>query len=321
MKIATIEIPQGALLAPMAGVTDLPFRRICAQLGAALTYTEMVSAKGLLYSPDRSQSLLSGEGIAGPRALQIFGNEPQIMADMALRYGQQYDIIDVNMGCPVPKIVKAGQGSALMRQPDWAAQIVSTLVTVTGKPVTVKIRKGWDMEHVNAVEFALRMQDAGAAAVTVHGRTREQFYSGLADWDSIAAVKAALSVPVIGNGDVFVAEDALKLLRYTGCDAVMVGRGAQGNPWIFEQIQCALRGEEAIPPTLARRLAVARRHSEELCALKGEEIAVQEMRKQLSWYIKGVPQAARWRARLNALGRMEEIEALLDQLASENPGL
>ena len=318
MKIGAIEIPQGALLAPMAGVTDLPFRRICAQMGAALTYTEMVSAKGLLYSPDRSQSLLSGEGIAGPRALQIFGNEPQIMADMAVRYGQAYDIVDVNMGCPVPKIVKAGQGSALMRQPDWAAQIVRALVSATGKPVTVKIRKGWDDNHINAVDFALRMQDAGAAAVTVHGRTREQFYSGQADWDAIAAVKAALDVPVIGNGDVFAAEDALKLLRHTGCDAVMVGRGSQGNPWIFEQIGCALRAQEIRHPTLTQRLSVARRHSEELCALKGEEIAVQEMRKQLSWYIKGIPQAARWRARLNALGRMEEIETLLDQLAQEN---
>ncbi len=318
MRIGGIEIPQGALLAPMAGVTDLPFRRICAEMGAALTYTEMVSAKGLLYSPDRSQALLAGDGVAGPRAMQLFGNEPQVMADMALRFGAEYDIVDVNMGCPVPKIVKAGQGSALMQQPQWAAQIVSTLAQQLGKPVTVKIRKGWDDQHINAVDFALRMQDAGAAAVAVHGRTREQFYSGRADWDIIAQVKRALSVPVIGNGDVACGDDALAMLRHTGCDAVMVGRAAQGNPWIFEEILCALRGEQMVATTLARRLAVARRHSTELCELKGEAVAVQEMRKQLSWYIKGVPGAARWRFRLNALNRMEEIDGLLDQLLAEN---
>jgi nifR3 family TIM-barrel protein len=321
MRIGTVEIPQGALLAPMAGVTDLPFRRICAQMGAALTYTEMVSAKGLFYSPDRSQTLLGSEGIAGPRAVQLFGNEPQIMADMALLHAGEYDIIDVNMGCPVTKIVKAGQGSALMRQPDWAAQIVSTLVQATGKPVTVKFRKGWDDDHVNAVEFALCMQDAGAAAVTVHGRTREQFYSGVADWDILARVKAALHVPVIGNGDVFEAKDALALMKHTGCDAVMVGRGAQGNPWLFGQIQSLLAGEEPQPVTIRQRIAIARRHSVELCALKGESIAVQEMRKHISWYIKGIPQAARWRAHLNTLNRMEEIDVLLDRLEQETPGL
>jgi nifR3 family TIM-barrel protein len=317
MIIGTVTIPGKALLAPMAGVTDASFRRICAEMGAAITFTEMVSAKGLLYSPGCSADLLADSGIQGSKAMQLFGNEPEMMADMALQYGTGYDFVDINMGCPVPKIVKAGQGSALMSQPEWAGNIVSTLVKRLNKPVTVKIRKGWDDDHVNAVEFARRMEGSGAAAVTVHGRTREQFYRGKADWRIIGQVKEALRIPVIGNGDVFEAADAAAMLEATGCDAVMVGRGAQGNPWIFPQINAKLQGLEPQQPSLEQRLAVARRHSAELCALKGERIAVQEMRKQLSWYIKGIPQASRWRNRLNALATMEEIALLLEQIAQE----
>jgi nifR3 family TIM-barrel protein len=316
MKIGNVEIRGRALLAPMAGVTDIVFRRLCAQMGAALTYTEMVSAKGLLYSPERSGTLLAGAGVLRPAAMQLFGNEPELMADMALNYGDGYDIIDVNMGCPVPKIVRAGQGSALMAQPDWAAQIVSTLTRRTGKPVTVKIRKGWDERHTNAVEFALRMQDAGAAAVAVHGRTREQFYSGKADWDIVRRVKAALSVPVIGSGDVHTAHDALAMFDETGCDAVMAARGAQGNPWLFREFAALEENRVIPPPSLAERLAVARQHASELSALKGEHIAVQQMRKHLGWYIKGIPNAATWRERINSVNTMEQINELLDTIST-----
>lgn len=302
------------MLAPMAGVTDLPFRRICAEMGAALTYTEMVSAKGLFYSPERTGELLAGEDAPRPAAMQLFGNEPALLADMAEKYGGGYDIIDVNMGCPVSKVVTAGQGSALMRQPEWAAKIVGTLAGRVGKPVTVKIRMGWDDLHNNAVDFALRMQDSGAAAVAVHGRTRQQFYSGKADWSVIGQVKSRLSVPVIGSGDIFTAENARDMLNETGCDAVMAARGAQGNPWLFSEINALLEGRPVTFPKLSERLETARRHAGELCALKGERIAVQQMRKHLGWYIRGIPQAAAWRDRLNRLNTLDEIEELLAQI-------
>jgi nifR3 family TIM-barrel protein len=299
----------------MAGVTDLPFRRICAQMGAALTYTEMVSAKGLYYSPEKSATLLSGGGEFRPAAVQLFGNEPELMADMAERYCADYDMIDINMGCPVPKVVKAGQGSALMRQPDWAARIVETLVRRTGKPVTAKIRKGWDGGHVNAVEFAERLQDAGAAAIAVHGRTREQYYSGKADWEIIAQVKRKLAIPVIGSGDIYTARDAKEMLESTGCDFVMAARGAQGNPWLFTQINAMLEGMPVIQPTLEEKAAVALRHAQKLCNLRGERIAVQQMRKHIGWYIKGVPQAAALRERINRLNTMDEIAGMLGAIS------
>jgi tRNA-dihydrouridine synthase B len=316
MKIGNVEIAGRAWLAPMAGVTDLPFRRICAEMGAALTYTEMVSAKGLFYSPDRTGALLASGDAPRPAAMQLFGNEPVLLADMAEQYGCDFDIIDINMGCPVSKVVTAGQGSALMRQPDWAAKIVSTLASRVGKPVTVKIRMGWDDAHVNAVDFALRMQDSGAAAVAVHGRTRQQFYAGKADLDIIGQVKSRLSVPVIGSGDIFTAEDAKAMLAETGCDAVMAARGAQGNPWLFAQINALLDGRPAVIPALKEKLAVASRHAAALCELKGERIAVQQMRKHLGWYIHGIPQAAAWRERLNRLNTLSEISDLLATISN-----
>lgn len=321
MFIGDVEIKGRAVLAPMAGVTDLPFRRICAEAGAALTYTEMVSAKGLLYAPDKSGALLIGGGELRPSAIQLFGNEPELLADMAERYCGDYDIIDINMGCPVPKVVKAGQGSALMRQPEWAARIVETLVRRTNKPITAKIRKGWDERHANAAEFALRLQDAGASAVAVHGRTREQYYSGKADWEIIRQVKSRLSIPVIGSGDIYTAENARDMLKATGCDAVMAARGAQGSPWLFSQINALLEGKPAQFPSLEEKLAVALRHARELCELKGERVAVQQMRKHLGWYIKGMPQAAAWRERINKLNTVEELAGLLDAIGSSQSPL
>jgi len=302
----------------MAGVTDFPFRRICMEMGAALTCTEMVSAKGLLHSPEKSGTLLAGGGDLYPAAIQLFGNEPEMLADMAERYCGDYSIIDINMGCPVIKVVRAGQGSALMRQPDLAAKLVETLVLRVGKPITVKIRKGWDERHANAVEFAERMQDAGASAVAVHGRTREQFYTGKADWDIIAQVKQKLSIPVMGSGDVYSAENAKDMLEMTGCDFVMAARGAQGNPWLFAQINSLLEGTTMEQPDFDERLAIALRHARELIGLKGERIAVQQMRKHLGWYIKGIPHAAVWRESLNRLNTMAEILLLLDEMRASS---
>ncbi len=320
MRIGNVEIAGRAWLAPMAGVTDYPFRRICTGMGAALTYTEMVSAKGLFYSPERTGALLAGGGELRPAAIQLFGNDPELMADMAAQYAGEFDIVDVNMGCPVPKVVKAGQGSALMCQPEWAGRIIRTLADKAGKPVTAKIRKGWCEGKENAVEFARMLEDSGAAAVAVHGRTREQYYSGKADWSVIRRVKEALSVPVIGSGDIFTAADAKAMLEQTGCDAVMVARGAEGNPWIFEQINALLDGREAALPTISDRVDVALRHAEELCALKGEKIAIQQMRKHLGWYIKGIPQAAMWREKLNVLNTIEQTAELLELIiVSQRP--
>ncbi len=314
MRIGKVEIAGQAWLAPMAGVTDYPFRRICSEMGAALTYTEMVSVKGLYYSPERTGVLLAGGGELHPAAIQLFGNDPELMADMAAQYAGEFDIVDVNMGCPVPKVVKAGQGSALMCQPDWAGRIIRTLADKAGKPVTAKIRKGWCEGRENAVDFARMLEDNGAAAVAVHGRTREQYYSGKADWSVIAQVKNALKVPVIGSGDIFTAEDAKAMLEQTGCDAVMVARGAEGNPWIFAQITALLAGSEVVHPTIVDRIYVAIRHADDLCALKGEKIAIQQMRKHLSWYIKGIPQAAMWREKLNSLNTMAQTRELLNQV-------
>ena len=316
MLIGNVVIPGRAWLAPMAGVTDFPFRRICAELGASLTYTEMVSAKGLYYSPERAGAMLAGGSELHPAAMQLFGNDPELMADMAAQYAGEFDIVDVNMGCPVPKVVKAGQGSALMCQPEWAGRIIRTLADKAGRPVTAKIRKGWCEGKENAVEFARMLEDNGAAAVAVHGRTREQYYSGKADWAVIGQVKNALSIPVIGSGDIFTAADAKAMLEQTGCDAVMVARGAEGNPWIFAQINALLNGKEAAPPTISDRASVALRHAEELCTLKGEKIAIQQMRKHLGWYIKGIPQAAMWREKLNALNTMVQTKELLEQIVA-----
>ncbi len=307
------------VLGPMAGVTEAPFRGICKRLGAGLTYTEMVSAKGLHYNPDAAitRGLLVFSPAETPCVVQLFGSDAKMMAEQARgiveRHGEDIAFIDINMGCPVTKVVAKGEGSALMRTPDLAAEMVSRVAEATGVPVSAKFRKGWDQDSVNAVDFAKRMQDAGAAALCVHGRTRGQFYHGKADWDVIAAVKDAVDVPVIGSGDVFSADDVVAMLERTGVDAVMVARGAQGNPWIFAQARALIeRGERLAPPTAFERVDMAREHGAALVAFAGEQAFVR-MRKHVAWYIKGIPGATHVREQVF---RAEDYAAL-DQLLAE----
>ncbi|MBU4556298.1 MAG: tRNA dihydrouridine synthase DusB [Actinobacteria bacterium] len=305
------------ILGPMAGITEAPFRGICKRMGAGLTYTEMVSAKGLHYNPDSavSRSLLSFSAEETPCAVQIFGADREIMAEQARgiveRNGADVAFIDINMGCPVTKVVAKGEGSALMRTPKLAAEIVSQVVARCGVPVTVKFRRGWSETESNAVEFGLAMEAAGASAIAVHGRTRDQFYRGRADWEVLAAVKSAVSVPVIGSGDVFSAADALAMLERTGVDAVMIARGAQGNPWIFREARALIdRGETIAPPTPFERIDMAREHAAALVEFAGER-AFARMRKHVSWYIHDMPGATYLRERANEVGSYAELDELL----------
>lgn len=313
MKIGNLELENNVFLAPMAGVTDLPFRILCKEMGCGLVYSEMVSAKGILYDNKNTTELLEIDPKERPVAVQLFGSDPEILGAMAKKI-EPYpiDIIDVNMGCPAPKIVKNGEGSCLMKTPELVGKIVKSLVESQSKPVTIKFRKGFDDDHVNAVEIAKIAEANGASAVAVHGRTREQYYSGKADWDIIKQVKAAVNIPVIGNGDVFSPQDAKNLLEHTGCDAIMVGRGAQGNPWIFKRILHYLETGELLPePTAEERVEKALRHSQMLIDYKGEYIGVREMRKHMAWYMKGLPGAAELRGKLNHAETMAQLEELL----------
>ena len=313
MKIGHLELENNVFLAPMAGVTDLPFRILCKEMGCGLVYSEMVSAKGILYDNKNTTELLEIDPKERPVAVQLFGSDPEILGAMAKKI-EPYpiDIIDVNMGCPAPKIVKNGEGSCLMKTPELVGKIVKSLVESQSKPVTIKFRKGFDDDHVNAVEIAKIAEANGASAVAVHGRTREQYYSGKADWDIIKQVKEAVNIPVIGNGDVFSPQDAKNLLEHTGCDAIMVGRGAQGNPWIFKRILHYLQTGELLPePTAEERVEKALRHSQMLIDYKGEYIGVREMRKHMAWYMKGLPGAAELRGKLNHAETMAQLEELL----------
>lgn len=300
MKIGNVEIENNVFLAPMAGVTDIPFRILCKEQGCGFVYTEMVSAKGMHYNDIKSGKLTETVPFERPAAVQIFGSDPEIMARTAYILNIcDADIIDINMGCPTPKITKNGEGSALMLKPELAGKIIDAVSKASAKPVTVKIRKGWDDNRVNAVEMAKIAEQNGAAAIAVHGRTREQFYSGMSDWDIIKEVKNAVKIPVIGNGDIVKPQDALSMLEHTGCDAVMIGRGAQGNPWLFKETVHYLRTGELIPaPSVQEKIDTVIRHMDMLVDLKGEVSGVREMRKHIAWYIKGMRNAAATRDRI-----------------------
>jgi tRNA-dihydrouridine synthase B len=319
MNIGSLKIDKPLFLAPMAGVTDLPFRRLCREQGCGVVYTEMVSAKGLFYGSERTEDLMEIHPDEHPIGIQIFGSDPLIMARMAERISEtDADLIDINMGCPAPKIVKNGEGSALMRRPELVSRIVREVSGASSKPVTVKIRKGWDENSTNAVDIALIAEEAGAAAITVHGRTREQFYAGSADWDIIRQVKSRLSIPVIGNGDVFTAQSAVDMKRITNCDGVMVARGAQGNPWLFRDINSLIETGKLPPPAgFDERISTAIRHLHMLTALKGERIGVCEMRKHIAWYLKGLKDSGRIRRRINTISSIAEMEAALNEYKEE----
>ncbi len=323
MQIGAVAVAEPAVaLAPMAGVTDLPFRLLAKEMGCSLLYSEMVSYQGLLHNNCHTLDMLRIDERERPLAMQIFGAEPAGMAAAArivARAGA--DIVDINMGCPTPKIVKNGEGCALMRRPELAYEIMAAVAAAVAVPVTVKIRKGWDAASVNAVEIAALAEKAGVAAIAVHGRTREQFYTGTADWDIIRSVKERVGIPVIGNGDVHTPQDAARLLAYTGCDAVMVGRAAQGNPWLFRQITRYLgSGQLPPPPSVAERLEVLGRHLAMLIEHKGERTAVREMRRHAAWYTKGLRHAAEIRLRLNQAESCEDFDRILAALRDRPEG-
>ncbi len=314
-RIGEVQIPGKLVLGPMAGVTDLPFRLLCKEQGADLVYTEMISAKGIYYKNKNTELLWMTEEKERPLALQLFGSEPELMAEMAAQIEHRdFDILDINMGCPVPKVVNNGEGSALMKDPVLAGEIVKAISRRIRKPVTVKFRKGFGAEDCNAVEFAKRMEDCGASAVAVHGRTREQYYGGKADWDIIRQVKEAVDIPVIASGDIFTPEDAAACLKQTGCDGLMLARGVRGNPWLFHQIRHYLAtGEEEEKPSHEAMVAMILRHARMLIECKGELMAMREMRKHVAWYTAGYPGSASLRRRVNEIEKYEDLERLMKE--------
>lgn len=313
--IGNVKIDGILCLGPMAGVTDLPFRLLCKEKGADLVYTEMVSAKGIKYNNSNTKKLLEVSKDEKPVAVQLFGSDPDIMADMAKRIeDMDFDILDINMGCPVPKVVNNGEGSALMNNPGLVAEIVYKVSRAIKKPVTVKIRKGFDKDRINAVEIAKIAEDNGAAAVAVHARTRDQFYSGKADWDIIRQVKEAVSIPVIGSGDIVTPIDAENMLTQTGCDGLMIARGTRGNPWIFEQIKAYLDKGIIIPkPGFEEVMRMILRHAQMIIDYKGEYTGIREMRKHVSWYTAGFPGSAKLRTKINEIESLEDLKILLNE--------
>ncbi len=316
LKIGNIELKYGLALGPMAGVTDMTYRMLCREQGCELTYTEMVSAKAILYKNKNTNELLEAHEGDRPLAVQLFGSDPEIMADIAMQVAERdIDIIDVNMGCPVPKIVNNGEGSALMKNPSLVYSILSSMTAKVKKPVTVKIRKGFSDDEVNADEVARAAEAAGVAAIAVHGRTRQQYYSGKADWDIIKKVKQSVKIPVIGNGDIFNAIDAKNMYEYTGCDAVMVARGAQGNPWIFSEIR-SLMDTGIIPPRPSKQdiKDMMLKHLDLIVSAKGEYIGIRQMRKHIAWYTKGLEGSSRLRDRINYAENVGELKELINNI-------
>lgn len=313
LHIGAVTIENPVILGPMAGVTDLPFRVLCHEHGAGLVCTEMVSAKAILYHNRNTEDLMRTDEREHPVSLQLFGSNPEDVSEAAsMIEDRPFEIFDFNMGCPVPKVVNNGEGSALMKKPELAGRIISAVVKKVKKPVTVKIRTGFDKEHINAVEVAKILEDAGASAIAVHGRTRSQFYSGEADWNVIRQVKEAVSIPVIGNGDIRSPEDAEKMIRETGADGVMIARAAEGNPWIFSRTIAWLASGKKLPgPTVKELQDTILRHAAMMIECKGERIAVREMRKHVSWYTAGYPDSAALRRKINTAENFSEMQEML----------
>ena len=317
MDIGNVSLDNRVFLSPMAGVTDLPFRLICKQKGCGMLYTEIINAKALCYNDENTKKMTKIEDEEHPIAIQIFGSEPEYMGRATeILNSHPNEILDINMGCPAPKVVKNGDGSALMRNPKLAEEVMKAVVKNSTKPVTLKIRKGWDDQSINAVEIAKIAEQSGISAVAIHGRTREQYYSGKADWDIIKEIKDAISIPVIGNGDVFEIEDAINMLEKTNCDAIMIGRGAQGNPWIFNRINHYMETGEILPkPTAKEKINTAIEHMKLAVEEHGEYVAVREMRKHIGWYIKGLKNSARYRDEINKLTDSEGVIMKLRELS------
>ena len=317
LTIGSVTLPNNLILAPMAGVTDLPFRLLCKEQGAGLLCMEMVSAKAILYKNKNTEELMAIDQRELPVSLQLFGSDPDIVSQIAHQIEERpFDILDINMGCPVPKIVNNGEGSALMKNPKLAGEIIEKTVKAIQKPVTVKIRKGYDDHSVNAVEMARIAEASGASAIAVHGRTREQFYSGKADWDIIRQVKEAVSIPVIGNGDLLTAEDVTDMYQQTGCDGFMIGRGAQGNPWIFRQILHTFETGEKLPrPTFHEVTEMMLRHARMMIEFKGEYTGIREIRKHGAWYTAGYPNSARLRVMINEVETYEQLAEMLRNIS------
>jgi len=314
LKIGNVELDSNILLAPMAGITDLPFRKLCKENGAGLVETEMVSYRAIVYNDEKTLKMINTENEKRPVSMQIFGNDPDIMAESAKFLNDKADIIDINMGCPAPKVVKNGDGSKLLLDLDLVSRIVKKVVSVSSVPVTVKIRKGWDAENIVAVEAAKVIEKAGASAIVVHGRTRSQFYSGEADWKIIKKVKEAVSIPVIGNGDVVNGDTAKKMFEQTNCDGIMIGRATLGNPWIFKEVDSYLKGEEFVKPDNEEILKTIILHYKMLINEKGEYTAIREMRKHVAWYVKGMKNATIIRNEINTYETYDECEKFLKKI-------